>query len=330
MCSSDLGGIGIQVEMKDGQVTIIAPIADTPGEKAGIRRGDKILGVDGKLFDKPTLDKTVERLRGKPGTTVTLMLRRPLEDKSFDVKITREVVKVTSVRDAHIIEPGVGYVQITAFTDHTGVEFSKALTKLQEQGMKSLVLDLRNNPGGVLDAAVAVAEPFFKPGELIVYTQGRTPESREEFRAGKSARSLSVPLAVLVNSGTASASEIVSGALKDTGRAVLVGETTFGKGLVQTVLKLPNGDGLRLTTAKYYTPNGISIQAKGIVPQIPVAVTLQEEDNLRIQRLRTDLADPKEFKERFGSEPVADRQLQTAVDVLKGIEAYDASLSKSR
>ena len=317
------GGIGVQVERRDNKVTVIAPIADTPGERAGIQRGDEIVKVDGQSIEKLGMDWIVDHLRGKPGSRVTLTLYRPSRKQSFDVTITREVIRVESVRDVHLLGDGIGYIQLVQFSEHTGAEFRRALEQLRAGGARALVLDLRNNPGGLLDAAVDVAEPFFRPGELIVYTQGRTPESRQDLRAGAAAAALRMPIAVLVNAGTASAAEVVTGALKDTGRAVVVGERTFGKGSVQTVFQLQNGEALRLTTALYYTPSGVSIQEKGIEPQIPVPVSLEDEAKLRLQRLRRDLTDPKEFAARFGFEPIVDQPLQTAVDVLKGTLLFD-------
>ena len=317
------GGIGVQVERRDGRVTVIAPIADTPGERAGIQRGDQIVKVDGESIEKLGMDGVVDRLRGRPGTKVVVTLYRPSNKQTLEVRITREIIRVESVRDPHMLGDGIGYIQLVQFSERSGAEFKKALEQLRAQGARALVLDLRNNPGGLLDAAVDVAEPFFRPGELVVYTQGRTPDSRQDLRAGAGAADLRLPIAVLVNAGTASAAEVVTGALKDTGRAVVVGERTFGKGSVQTVFQLQNGEAMRLTTALYYTPGGISIQEKGIEPQISVPVSLEEEAKLRLQRLRRDLTDPKEFAARFGFEPIADQPLQTAIDVLKGTELFD-------
>jgi carboxyl-terminal processing protease len=318
--SGDFSGIGVQVEMRKGRVVVIAPIAGSPGEKAGIQRGDELLSVDGKALERGmSMDAVIDRLRGKAHTKVAVSLLRPATGRTIDLTLVREVIKLESVRDVHILPDHTGYIQLTEFSDHTGEEFGKALDQLLKQGIDSLVVDLRNNPGGLLDAAVDVAEPFFRKGELIVYTQGRKPADREEYRATAEGDPLQLPVALLINAGSASAAEVVTGALKDTGRAVVVGERSFGKGSVQSIFKLKNGEGLRLTTARYYTPSGVSIHEKGITPQVEVVMTPEEDSRLRLQRLRPDVADPQEFKERFGFAPVEDRQLEAALDVLKGI-----------
>jgi carboxyl-terminal processing protease len=189
--------------------------------------------------------------------------------------------------------------------------------------MKALVLDLRNNPGGLLDAAVQVSEPFFARDELIVYTQGRRAEDREDFRSRARGQGVKVPVAVLINAGSASAAEIVAGALKDTGKAVVVGERSFGKGSVQSVFPLRNGEGLRLTTARYFTPSGVTIHERGIEPQVEIVMTPDEDRRIRLQQARSDVEDPKDFEERFGFRPVEDRQLNTALEVLQGLRAWD-------
>jgi carboxyl-terminal processing protease len=318
------GGIGIQVEQRDSKVVVVAPIADTPADRAGIRRADQIVKIDGQATEKLGMDKIVAQLRGEPGSKVTVTLFRPSTKATLERTLTREIIRVESVRDVRMVGDGIGYIQLTQFSDRTGAEFKPALKQLQNQGAQALILDLRNNPGGLLDAAVAVGEAFFQPGELIVYTQGRSAGSREELRAGRSAGGVNLPIAVLVNSGTASAAEIVAGALKDTARAVVVGETTFGKGSVQTLFRLRDGEALRLTIAHYYTPSGVIIQGKGIEPQVNVTVSPEDEANVHLQRLRQDLAEPKEFAARFGFEPVADRPLQAAIDVLKGVDLFVA------
>jgi len=318
--TGEFGGIGIQVETRDGRAVVIAPMEGTPGARAGILRGDVIASIDGKpVENSPTMDRIVDQLRGKPQTKVAIGLYRPSTEKHLDLTITREIIRIESVRDARVLEDGVGYIQLTEFSEHTGEQFGKALDGLLKGGIDSLVIDLRNNPGGLLDAAVEVAEPFFKKGELIVYTQGRKPTDREDLLADGDGEPLTLPVAVLINAGSASAAEIVTGALKDTGRAVIVGERSFGKGSVQTVFNLKNGEGMRLTTARYYTPSGVSIHEKGIAPQVEVVMTPDEDDKLSRQHSRSDITDPEEFKKRFGFEPIEDRQLDAALDVLKGV-----------
>jgi carboxyl-terminal processing protease len=322
--SSEFGGVGIQVELRKNRVVIVAPIAGGPSERAGIRRGDEIVAIDGQRLDKASMDNVVERLRGKPKTRVKLGLFRPSTKQEFELTIVREMIKTDSVRDVEVLESGVGYLQITQFTERTGEEFITALNKLADLKATALIVDLRNNPGGLLDAAVEVAEPFFKKGELIVYTQGRKPEDREEYRAESDEAPLTIPVAVLINAGSASAAEIVAGALKDSGRAVIVGERSFGKGSVQSIFKLKNGEGMRLTTARYYTPSGVTIHEKGVQPNVEVVMTPEDDQNVRLQRARRDMSDPAEFKERFGFEPIEDRQLQAALDALSGVLAFEA------
>jgi len=323
--SGEFGGIGIEVETRSDRIVVIAPIAGTPGERAGILRGDEITGIDGhRLGAGSTMEDVVGRLRGKPNTRVSVSLFRPGTGKNFDLTLTREIIKVDSVGDARVLDGDVGYIQVKEFSEHTGEEFVNAVNRLLKQNIDSLVIDLRNNPGGLLDAAVEVAEPFFRKGEIIVYTQGRKPADREDYRAESEGDPLELPVAVLINAGTASAAEIVTGALKDTGRAVIVGERSFGKGSVQAIFKLKDGEALRLTTAKYYTPSGVSIHEKGIAPQVEVIMTPDEDFKLRQQHGRPDLlGQPAEFRTVFGFDPIEDRQLQTALDVLKGVDMLD-------
>lgn len=317
----DFGGIGVQVESRNDRIVVITAIADTPAERAGILRGDEIVAVDGSNVgtEMPVAD-IIEKLRGKPGTKVAVRLHRPTPDRTFEVSIVRERIKVKSVREARMLADGVGYIQLVEFSETTGDEFHDALDGLLKQGAHSLVLDLRNNPGGLLDAAVWVAEPFFKNGDLIVYTQGRRPEDRDNLRSEIDGHPLSLPMAVLINAGSASAAEIVAGSLKDTGKAIIVGERSFGKGSVQTIFKLRNGEGMRLTTARYFTPSGVTIHGKGVTPNIEVVMTPEEDERLRVQRSRADLQDPAAFQAHFGYPPVRDRQLDAALDALRGLQ----------
>ncbi|MBU1665734.1 MAG: S41 family peptidase [Gammaproteobacteria bacterium] len=283
----EFGGLGIEVGMEDGFVKVVSPIEDTPAFKAGVKSGDLVI----KLGDTPvkgmTLNDAVKRMRGKPGTDITLTIIRKGETKPLTITITRAVIKIKSVK-YKLVEPGFGYVRITQFQEHSGENLVDALNDLGEQNkgaLKGLVLDLRNDPGGLLNTAVSVSGAFLKPGELVVYTDGRIEDSkmrltnsREHYlRPGETdylknlpAWAKIVPLVVLVNGGSASASEIVAGALQDHKRALIVGTQSFGKGSVQTILPLNNGTAIKLTTARYFTPGGRSIQAKGITPDIPV------------------------------------------------------------
>ncbi len=321
--SNEFGGIGVQVEMRNERVVVIAPIAGTPGERAGILRGDQIVSVDGERLESPSMDDVINRLRGRPRTQVSVGIHRPDTGADFTLTLVREVIKLESVSEARLLDDGIGYLRLAQFSERTGAEFAAALQRLRDEGMASLVLDLRNNPGGLLDAAVQVSEPFFAKDELIVYTQGRRAEDREEYRSTREGETYRLPIAVLINAGSASAAEIVAGALKDTGRAVVVGERSFGKGSVQSIFRLRNGEGLRLTTARYYTPGGATIHERGIEPHVEVVMTPAEDGKVRLQRARDDIKDPEEFKERFGFEPVVDRQLEAALDVLRAVKKLD-------
>ena len=270
--SGEFGGLGIEVGMEDGFVKVIAPIDDTPAERAGVEAGDLVIRLDDTPVKGMTLQDAVKVMRGEPGTDIVLTIVREGMDRPIRITITRDVIRVTSVR-SRSLEPGYGYVRISQFQLRTGESLREAVGKLREEagdsGLKGLVLDLRNNPGGVLNAAVSVSDAFLEKG-TIVYTEGRMEDAKLTFSAKGSDILDGIPLVVLVNAGSASASEIVAGALQDHRRAVIMGEKTFGKGSVQTILPLGNGSALKLTTARYYTPSGTSIQARGIVPDIPL------------------------------------------------------------
>ncbi|MBI3885639.1 MAG: S41 family peptidase [Opitutae bacterium] len=322
--SNEFTGVGIRIEQRDGKIVVVTPIADTPAERAGIRRGDQLLKVDGRALDHPGVDQTISLIRGEPGSRVVLTIFRPSQNKALDFALQRERIRLDSVRHVQLRSDGIGYVQITQFGEHTGEEFTQALAALEKQGLRALVIDLRNNPGGLLDAAIDVCDPFFERGELIAYTQGRTPASREDHLADGSRRPRAYPVAILINGGTASAAEIVTGAMRDTKRAVIVGEKSFGKGSVQSVIPLKNGEGLRLTVAKYFTPGGVSIHEKGIQPQVEIELSPDDEAKIRLQEARNDLAAPAEFAARFGFQPVEDLQLLAAQEVLTGVLAARA------
>lgn len=315
--SNAFNGVGIQVEQRDEHIVIVAPIPGSPAERAGLRRGDRLAKIDGQPLVNPTLDSTIKLVRGETGSLVTITVFRPSQNRTIDYPLRRERIQLESVRLASLRPGGIGYLQITQFSDRTGEEFKEALAGLEKEGMRGLIIDLRNNPGGLLDAAIDVCSEFFNKDELVVYTQGRDPESRENFRSENGHRSRTYPVAILVNGGTASAAEIVAGAMRDTKRAVIVGEKTFGKGSVQSVIELDRGEGLRLTTARYYTPSGVTIHEKGIMPHVEVEVSPDDESQLRVQQLRNDLivSPEDDFK------PIPDVQLAAAEEVLTGVLA---------
>jgi len=271
----EFGGLGIQIGIKDNRLAVVAPIEDTPASRAGIKAGDFIVDVDSESTKDMTLMEAVQKMRGPRGTKVTLTIQREGTPDLLAFTLVRDIIKIESVR-SKVLEENIGYVRITQFQEQTDKDLIKALRKLREQKVQSLILDLRNNPGGLLTSAVEVAEEFVEPGKLIVYIKGRDGKKDEYVSNGKDLW-LNEPMFVLVNEGSASASEIVSGALQDWGRAVVLGTTTFGKGSVQTILPLSDGSGLRLTTAKYYTPKGRSIQNTGITPDIVVKPPLIKE-----------------------------------------------------
>ena len=315
--SQEFGGIGVQVEMRDEFLTVVAPLDGSPGERAGLLRGDRIVGVDGDSIEGLGLSESVAELKGKPGTKVAVSIERKGNDERFEVEIIRELIEVANVHDAKILEDGLGYIRISQFGKRTGEEVEAAIESLLDQGMDALAIDLRNNPGGLLDVAVEVADKFVPKGELIVYTQGRHEAMNEKWYAESNASPYAFPVVILVNPGSASASEIVAGALKDSGRAQLVGETTFGKGSVQSILPLSDDAGIKLTTARYYTPGGYVIHENGVEPNVVIEITPEEEGRLAIQRSRLDTMPLEEFVERFEFEPIEDVQLEAAKDLLR-------------
>ncbi len=319
--SSEFSGVGIMVEEHDHHIVVVTSIAGTPAEEAGIRRGDQLVKVDGRSLDNPTLDKTIKLIRGKPGTEVTLTMLRTVQNRELDFKLKRQLIQLPSVRNASMRSDGIGYLQITQFSEPTGSEFADTLTRMEKQDMRALVIDLRNNPGGLLTSAIDVCNEFFERNELVVYTQGRKPDSRESFKADGKHPPRAYPIAVLVNGGTASAAEIVSGAMQDTKRAVIVGERTFGKGSVQSVLEMDNGEGMKLTTARYYTPHGRVIHEHGVEPQVELEISDDDESKLRLQQSRLELNEKADFSERFGFAPIEDVQLRAAEEVLVGLLA---------
>ncbi|MGD0538201.1 MAG: S41 family peptidase [Verrucomicrobiota bacterium] len=320
------GGVGIQVGVRGDYLTVIAPMDDTPAARAGILPGDRIMKIDGKNSERFGLTEAVKHLRGASGTVVTLTILRPSTGIVKDFVLKREDIKVETVRDINskgeypVSDNKLGYIRISQFGEHTDSELAAALQKLKAQDMQGLILDLRDNPGGLLDEAVEVCSPFLKSGTLIVSTEGRDPTEKHEYHA--SGRDpFKTPMVVLVNGGSASASEIVAGCLQDLKRAVILGEQSFGKGSVQSIINLPGGCGLRLTTAKYYTPSHKVIHEKGITPDI--VVPMSEEDTQAVFLKRTPgLADSLDPDQRERVIKVHDVQLDQAMDLLKGITLF--------
>ncbi|MFY9269983.1 MAG: S41 family peptidase [Candidatus Manganitrophaceae bacterium] len=272
----EFGGLGLQIGTKENRLVVIAPIEGTPADLAGIKPGDIVLKVDDQVITKDTtLMDAVNKMRGEKGSKVTLTILREQVPNPLVFEMVRDIIRIQSVK-SKVVEPGIGYIRLTQFQEQTGRDLVKELGKLRESKIHSLILDLRNNPGGLLSSAVDVTEQFLESGKLIVFIKGRDGK-RDEYLAGGSGAMKDIPIIVLVNEGSASASEIVSGALQDWGRAVILGTQTFGKGSVQTILPLSDGSALRLTTAKYYTPKGRSIQNTGIDPDILVKPVLVKE-----------------------------------------------------
>jgi carboxyl-terminal processing protease len=336
--SGEFGGLGIEVGMEDGFVKVISPIDDTPADRAGVEAGDLVIRLDDTPVKGMALSDAVKIMRGKPGTDIVLTIVRDGEDAPLKITITRDVIRVTSVK-SDMLDPGYGYVRISQFQSRTGDNLQEALAKLEDTAggpLKGLILDLRNNPGGVLSAAVSVSDAFLKDG-IIVYTEGRLDDAKLKFNAKPTDILDGAPMVVLVNGGSASASEIVAGALQDHQRAIIMGQKTFGKGSVQTILPMDNGSALKLTTAKYYTPSGVSIQAKGISPDIELEnLTLADADSPATTRIKeADLArhlesegdsrgsgkDADVSKDKKARPPLARRDyaVYEALNLLKGL-----------
>ena len=276
--TGQFGGLGIEVGMENGFVKVISPIDDTPAQKAGVKAGDLIIRLDDKPVKGMSLNDAVKIMRGDPGSAIVLTIVREGAEQPIKIRLVRDIIKVKSVR-SRMLEPGYGYVRLSSFQAKTGESMIEAIEDLKKSGkLKGLVLDLRNNPGGVLNAAVTVSDAFLDDG-LVVYTDGRIEDSKMRFNATPGDILDGAPIVVLINSGSASASEIVAGALQDQNRAVIMGEKTFGKGSVQTILPTSNGAAVKLTTARYYTPSGRSIQAEGISPDVLISRVKIEASN---------------------------------------------------
>jgi carboxyl-terminal processing protease len=322
---SRFNGLGIEVSMKNGLPTVITAMEDTPAARAGILSGDQILRINGISTERMDLQDAINVLRGPAGAKLTLTLLRPSTKEIKEYALQRAEIKIQSVKGARLLDPEltgpykIGYIRLVQFNEPTADELSKALDELQKQGMQALVLDLRNNPGGLLNSAVDVCAQFLPPNTKIVSTQGRVASQQHDYStSGAKKERPSFPMVVLINEGSASGAEIVAGALKDLHRAVLVGETTFGKGSVQNVMQLPDGSAVRFTTAKYYTPSKQVIQGNGVTPNIRVAMTAEQERSLFALR-NTGNMKPEDDKSIIKAR---DPQMLRAIDALKGVMIY--------
>lgn len=330
--TGSFSGIGIEITVRDGILIVVSPIEDTPAYRVGLKAGDKIIKIEGQLTKSMTLRDAVKKIRGERGTKVTLTIMREGMTELKDYTIIRDIIPLISVK-AKTIEPGYGYVRITNFRDNTDHDLETSLKELesQEVSLKGLILDLRNNPGGLLEQAVKVADEFLDSG-LIVYTNGKQKDQGMKFLAKKNKNQHKYPLVVLVNEGSASASEIVAGALQDHKRGLILGTRTFGKGSVQTIIPLKDGSAVRLTTSQYYTPNGHSIQVNGVVPDIEVKASMYPEPQeipkrhiIREEDLERHIEGEeisKEAEETSAEEIEKDVQLSSALHLLKSWEVF--------
>jgi len=334
----EFGGLGIEVSMENGLIKVVSPIDDTPAARAGLKPGDLIIQLDGAPVQGMTLPEAVEKMRGPINSDITLRIRRAGKDP-FDVKLTRATIKIQSVR-SHLEGDNIGYIRITSFNEQTDVGLENAMKNLKQQAgnkLAGIVLDLRNNPGGLLDQAVAVSDAFLDKGE-IVSTRGRRADDAQRYNAHPGDITGGLPMVVLINSGSASASEIVAGALKDHHRAILMGTRSFGKGSVQTIIPLPGHGAMRLTTARYYTPSGRSIQAKGIEPDIIVEAAKIEhpagDTGAVAKKEDASKSDPDNPEDQATVDPTVigtpdDYQLARAVDMLRGIALFGAAKAEN-
>lgn len=334
------GGLGIEISIRDGLLTVITPIEDTPAWNAGIKAADRIVKIEDELTKDMTLSDAVKKLRGAPGTDVNITVLREEEMKILDFKITRQIIHIQDVKHTQILKDKIGYIRLTEFREDSAKEFRKALDQLRSEDADSLILDLRNNPGGLLNVAIDITEEFLAPGQTIVSTKGRRESQNSVAVSNNKDHLVDWPMVILINEGSASGSEILAGALKDNKRAVVIGTKSFGKGSVQSVIPLPDGSGLRLTTSKYFTPSGVSIHGEGIHPDIEVKFISPKSDEDEndgkkkddIDKIFNDLEEKQaddsealklskkeiEVRERL----LNDNQVQSAINVLQGIKTF--------
>ena len=342
----EFGGIGVEISARSGILTIVAPIAGTPAESVGLKSGDKILRIDGTVTKGMDMNDAVKKMRGKPGSAVTLTIWREKDDKIFDVSVKRAIIKIKSIKKAEFAEDKIGYIKLVEFQENTPKDLEEALKKLESQGMEGLILDLRNNPGGLLEVSIDVSEKFLPKDQVIVSIKSRNPANNSVFKSSGRSTHPNYPLVLLVNEGSASASEIVSGAIQDNKRGIIVGKKTFGKASVQTVVALKDGSAVRLTTAYYLTPSGKIIKNEGIAPDIVV-----DKEELPARKAESDIFErleesqkpaakekapekrkpaavekgkPAEEKKIAAApeEPGRDNQLERAIDIIKALKIY--------
>lgn len=303
------GGLGIEITIKDGFLTVVSPIEDTPAWEAGVKSGDIIVKIDGELTKGITLHKAVKKLRGEPNTKVTITVLREKERELKEISIVRGRIKIKDIKNAGILKDNIGYIRIAEFRETTSRDLGKALSGLKKENLKGLILDVRNNPGGLLHSAIGVASRFLETGKVVVSTKSRSEEEVTYKSLPEVEKYLNIPIVVLMNKGSASGSEILAAALRENSRAILLGEATFGKSCVQTVVPLSDGSALRITTSKYYTPLGKSIHEKGVEPDISVS----KEEAEKKEDVFDQLEKPKEFDYE------KDYQIVRALDLIKGL-----------
>jgi len=317
------GGLGIEITIKEGLLTVVSPIEDTPAWNAGIKAGDMIIKIDGELTKDITLNDAVKKMRGKPGTKVTLTILKEESKNLEDITLTRDIINIKDIKRAIILEDHIGYVRIAEFRENTAVDLDKALAKLEKDGLKALIVDVRNNPGGLLSSAVDIASRFTKDEEAIVSTKSRNEPEKVYKSQPLEKKYLDLPIVVLINKGSASGSEILAAALRENNRAILLGEKTFGKGSVQTIVPLSDGSALRLTTSKYYTPNGTSIHEKGIEPDIIVSKLINEEAKKDIfEELKEERSEEFDYQK--------DYQIIRALDLIRGLLVLSSNGKESQ
>jgi len=323
------GGLGIEITLKDGLLTVVTPIEDTPAWKAGIKANDRIVKINNELTRDMSLTDAVKKMRGKPGEAVNITVLRESEKKLLEFRIVRDIIKIRDIKEAKILEDGIGYIRLIEFRENTPQDLTTALQNLSKEGMTALILDLRNNPGGLLDVAVRAAEKFIEKGKMVVYTKSRVSSQNLEFVSSFNNPFLKLPMVVLINEGSASGSEIVAGCLQDYKRAIIVGTKSFGKGSVQTVIPLADGSAIRLTTSKYFTPLGKVIHGKGVIPDVVVEegrIELAKQAEPKVEKPE-DVFEEIDKKEKVEKEEKpwdykSDNQLMRAVDILKAIRIY--------